>query len=166
MLEESRETAMPELAISPEKVAFIIEKAREYDVKEASADPDSGSNATDDDMIDVLEDNGQDPVVRELTSFIRALNEDEQIDLIALMWLGRGDASSDEWDDLRARAVEARSEYNHPRSETARYLLGEPMLGDFLADGLDEFGVDWDEERTSADSSSPSERDEDEGSKG
>jgi hypothetical protein len=157
---------MPELAISPEKVAFIIEKAREYDVKEAASDPDSGSNATDDDMIDVLEDDGQDPVVRELTSFIRALNEDEQIDLVALMWLGRGDAGIDEWDDLRARAVEVRSEYTHPRSETARYLLGEPMLPDFLADGLDEFGVDWDEERTTPNSSSPSERDEDESSKG
>ena len=53
---------MPELAISPEKVAFIIEKAREFDVKEAESDPDSGSNPTDDDMIDVLEDDGNDPV--------------------------------------------------------------------------------------------------------
>ena len=36
---------MPELAISAEKVAFIIEKAREFDVKEGSSDPDFGSNA-------------------------------------------------------------------------------------------------------------------------
>ncbi len=156
---------MPELTISPEKVAFLIEKAREFDVKEAGSDPDSGSNAVDDDMLDVLEDNGQDPVVRELSGFIRALNEDEQIDLVALMWLGRGDGSIEEWDDLRARAVEARGEYRNPRSETVRYLLGEPMLGDFLADGLDEFGLEWDEERTSADSSSPSERDQDEPTK-
>ena len=58
---------MPELTISAEKVAFLIEKAREFDVKEAASDPDSGSNAADDDMIDVLEDNGKDPVVREIT---------------------------------------------------------------------------------------------------
>ena len=82
---------MPELSISPEKLAFIIEKAREFDVKQGSSDPDSGSNAADDDMIDVLEDNGRDPVVRELSGFIRALNEDEQVDLVALMRLGRGD---------------------------------------------------------------------------
>jgi hypothetical protein len=93
---------MPELAISPEKVAFIIEKAREFDVKEAESDPDSGSNPTDDDMIDVLEDDGNDPVGRELAGFIRALNEDEQTDLVALMWLGRGDGGLEEWDDLRA----------------------------------------------------------------
>jgi|SRR6185312_2512039 hypothetical protein len=165
MLKEREEGVMPELTISPEKVTFVIEKAREFDVKEGDSDPDSGSNAADDDMVDVLEDNGDDPVVRELSSFIGALNEDEQIDLVALMWLGRGDGTIDEWEDLRARAVEARGEYRQPRRETVNYLLGEPMLGDFLADGLDEFGVEWDEEQTSADSSSPSERDQDESEK-
>ena len=72
---------MPELTISPEKVGFLIEKAREFDAKDVPADPDSGSNGADDGMIDVLEDNGADPVVREITGFIDALTEDEQIDL-------------------------------------------------------------------------------------
>ena len=152
---------MAELTISPEKVAFLIEKAREFDVKEGDSDPDSGSNPTDDDDVDVLADTGADPVVTELSSFIRALNEDEQIDLVALMWLGRGDAGIEEWDELRGRAVEARGEYRNPRAETVRYLLGEPMLGDFLADGLDAFGVSWTDERLTPDSSSPSERDQD-----
>ena len=149
---------MPELSISPEKLAFIIEKAREFDVKEGSSDLDSGSNAADDGMIDVLEDNGRDPVVRELSGFIRALNEDEQVDLVALMWLGRGDGGIEDWDELRASAMEARGEYDNPRRETTQYLLGEPMLGDLLADGLEEFGVDWTDERITPDSSSESER--------
>jgi hypothetical protein len=157
---------MSELSISPEKVAFIIEKAREFDVKEAASDPDSGSNPADDDEIDVLEDNGSDPVTGELGSFIRALNEDEQIDLVALMWLGRGDGAIEEWDDLRARATEARSEYRNPRRETVQYLLGEPMLGDLLADGLEAFDVNRADERTTPDASSPSERDEDESTRG
>lgn len=156
---------MPELAISAEKVAFIIEKAREFDVKEAASDPDSGSNPSDDDAVDVLADDGADPVGNELGSFMIALNEDEQIDLVALTWLGRGDGTIDDWDDLRARAVEARAEYRSPRRETVHYLLGEPMLGDLLADGLDEFGIDWTDERLTADSSDPSERDEDEATK-
>jgi Protein of unknown function (DUF3775) len=156
---------MPELAISVEKVAFLIEKAREYDVKEADSDPDSGSNPTDDDAIDVLEDNGSDAVAQELASFIAALNEDEQIDLVALMWLGRGEGGPEDWDDLRTRAIEARAEYRNPRRETAHYLLGEPMLGDLLADGLDVFGVDWTDERPTPDSSGFSERDEDEPTK-
>jgi hypothetical protein len=147
---------MPELAISPEKLAFIIEKAREFDVKEAVSDPDSGSNGVDDDMIDVLEDNGRDPVVRELTSFINAMTEDEQIDLVALMRLGRGDGTIEDWNELRREGAEGRN------GGTANYLLGEPMLGDLLADGLDQFGLTWTDELTSGDSSSPSERDEDE----
>ncbi|WFU72038.1 DUF3775 domain-containing protein [Bradyrhizobium sp. CB2312] len=156
---------MPELAISADKVAFIIEKAREFDVKEEDTDPDSGSNPSDDDAVDVLEDDGSDPVGSELGGFIVALNEDEQVDLVALTWLGRGDGTIDDWDDLRARAVEARGEYRKPRHETVQYLLGEPMLGDLLADGLDAFGIDWTDERLTADSSDPSERDEDEPTK-
>lgn len=139
---------MPDLSISEEKVTFLIEKAREFDAKEGDADPDSGSNPSDDDDIDVLEEGHGDPVEAELSSFIRAMNEDEQLDLVALMWLGRGDGSIEEWDDLRSRAVEARGEYTNPRTETARYLLGEPMLSDYLAEGLDAFGVSWSDERT------------------
>lgn len=139
---------MPELAISAEKVAFIIEKAREFDVKDAASDQESGSNAADDDEIDVLEDTNSDPVAAELAGFIQAMNEDEQLDLVTLMWIGRGDGGADEWDDLRARAAEARAEYKAPRREAVQYLLGEPMLGDFLADGMDELGIDWSDDRT------------------
>ncbi len=135
---------MPELSISSDQVAFLIEKARQFDVKDIAADPDSGSNGADDDMIDVLEDNGGDPVQKEIYGFIAALTEDEQIDLVALMRLGRGDGTIEEWDDLRKEAAEGRN------GHTARYLLGEPLLGDLLAEGLDAFGIDWTDERTSA----------------
>jgi len=133
---------MPELAISAEKVGFLIEKAREFDVKDAASDLNAGSNGSDDDMIDVLEDDGHDPVVREITGFIDALTEEEQIDLVALVRLGRGDGTIEEWDDLRREAAEGRN------GRTARYLLGEPLLSDFLAEGLDEFGLSWTDERT------------------
>jgi hypothetical protein len=132
---------MPELTISPEKVAFLIEKAREFDVKELDSDPDSGSNGADDGMVDVLEDNGRDPVMHELTGFINALTEDEQVDLVALMRLGRGDGTIEEWMDLRREAADGRN------GRTASYLLGEPMLGDLLAEGLDAFGLSWSDER-------------------
>jgi hypothetical protein len=93
-------------------------------------------------MIDVLEDNGADPVVREITGFINALTEDEQIDLVALMRLGRGDGSIEEWNELRREAADGRN------GRTASYLLGEPMLGDLLAEGIDAFGISWSDERT------------------
>jgi hypothetical protein len=140
---EARERVMPELVISREKVSFLIEKAREFDVKDLPADEDSGSNPTDDNEIDVLEDSSDDPVASEMASLVRALNEDEQIDLVALMWLGRGDGTIEQWDDLRRQAAERRREYRNPRWETVRYLLGEPLLGDLLAEGLDQFGISW-----------------------
>ncbi len=135
---------MPELTISSDQVAFLIEKARQFDAKDIAADPDSGSNGADDEMIDVLEDSGGDPVQKEIYGFIAALTEDEQIDLVALMRLGRGDGTIEDWDDLRKEAAEGRN------GHTARYLLGEPLLGDLLAEGLDAFGIDWTDERTSA----------------
>ena len=125
----------PSLSISPEKVCFFILKAREFDVKDAVADPDSGSNASDDAMIAVLEDHADDPTQQELRSFIDALTEDEQVDLVALTWLGRGDGTIDEWDELRAEAARLHN------NRTAAYLMGKPMLGDHLEEGLSQFGL-------------------------
>jgi len=125
---------LPTLSISTEKVCLIVLKGRQFDVKDVVADPDSGSNPTDDGMVDVLEDDPDDPVYGELVAFIGGLTEDERIDLVALAWLGRGDGTIEEWDGLRA---EAAREHNR---RTARYLLGLPLLPNYLEDGLSQFG--------------------------
>jgi len=125
---------LPTLSISPEKAFFIAAKARQFDVKDGLTDPGSGSNASDDGMRSVLEDRTDDPVRAELTSFIHDLNEDEQIDLVALTWLGRGDGDIENWDEIRAEAARAHN------TRTARYLLGMPMLADHLEEALSKFG--------------------------
>jgi predicted protein tyrosine phosphatase len=118
------------LDINPEKVRQVITEARMFDVKEADSDPDSGSNASDDGMADILEDMEDDATLQELTEFIRSMDEDEQISLVALAWIGRGtyDAA-----DLEQAMAEARRAHN---SRTAEYLVGLPRLGDYLEDGL------------------------------
>jgi hypothetical protein len=58
--------AVRELSVSSEKLCFIIEKAREFDVKDVVTDPDDASNPTDDANLAVLEDHKDDPVVKEL----------------------------------------------------------------------------------------------------
>jgi len=142
MLRRSAQTAIetddiPPLSIPLEKVCWIIIKSREFDVKDVSSDPDSGSNASDDKMISVLEDTADDPVEEELRSFISSLTEDEQIDLVALVWLGRDDNAIDDWSTIRAEAARAhRSSENH----TADYLMGEPLVSDFLEEALSMFG--------------------------
>jgi Protein of unknown function (DUF3775) len=125
---------MPTLRISTEKVCYVVVKAREFDVKVAPEWLDDGSNPVDDGMTRVLEDYRDDPTLVELRSYLRAMNEDELEDLIALTLLGRGDYSIDEWEDLMSEAAELRAD--HP----VRYLIGIPLLGDYLEDGLNEFG--------------------------
>lgn len=123
-----------DLAVSPEKVCFIIIKAREFDAKEDVVEPDPGSNPADDKNVEVLEDHDDDPAVEEITSLIDSLSEDEQIDLVALAWLGRDDHSAADWPTVREQAADAHNE------RTAEYLLGLPNLGDLLEEGLSMLG--------------------------
>lgn len=131
--------ASPALTISSEKVCFIIVKAREFDAKDPSSEPDPGSNPSDDRGIAVLEEHGDDPVEQELASFIGALSQDEQIDLVGLAWLGRDGAGRDDWRETRREAARAHNE------RTASYLLGMPMLADFLEEGLSMLGLSCEE---------------------
>src|SRR6266508_4237376 len=127
------------LTISPEKVCFIIIKAREFDAKDEVTEPDPGSNPSDDKDAAVLEDHEDDPVVEELTSLINCLSEDEQIDLVALAWLGRDDYTASDWPAVREEASRAHNE------RTADYLLGTPLVGDFLEEGLSMLGYSCEE---------------------
>jgi Protein of unknown function (DUF3775) len=121
-----------ELTVSLETVFFIIVKAREFDEQVPSTDPDSGSNPSDDREIDVIEEDADNVVEQELKAALGALNIDEQLDLIALMWLGRGDFASfaqarEEAEDMRDKHIPS-------------YLMGTPKLGDFLEEGLSQLG--------------------------
>lgn len=128
-------TNPPALAIAIDMVCHLIVKAREFDAQDVETDPDSGSNAADDGGVSILEAHGDDPTRAELVAFIEALDDDEQVELVALLWLGRGDGELEDWEDLRRQAREARNE------RTSAYLLGQPLLADHLADGLSAFGL-------------------------
>ena len=121
-------------SLSTEKVCYIIVKAREFDVKVDPVAPDPGSNPADDDELDVLEDFAADPTFDELTSAIRGLNRDEQVELVALAWTGRGDFTAEQWAEAVSGALDAHN--NH----TAEYLTGMPLLGDYLEEGLSALG--------------------------
>ncbi len=75
-----------------------------------------------------------DPVFNDLKNIIDGLPNDYQAELIAIAWLGRGDSSKDDWDELIELARERISDH------TADYLLNMPMLAEYLQEGLEEFG--------------------------
>ena len=122
------------LTTSLETLAYIIIKAREYDAEVAPVDPDSGSNPTDDSARAVLEATTQNPTYQELVAAINSLSEPQRVELLALTWLGRGDYTKQEW---REAVKEARR--IHDKKETD-YLLGTPLLADYLEEGLSQLG--------------------------
>ena len=78
-------------------------------------------------MLSVLEDHKDDPVVQEIRAAIFGMSEDEQVDLVALAWLGRGDGTIEDWAELRAEADRAhnkRTAILFPRHAHARRLSG------------------------------------------
>ncbi len=118
-----------------ETLAYIILKARAFDALVASDDPTDASAATDDRFVDALEDESDNPVGRELRAAISALDTDSRAALVALTWVGRGDYEAGEW----AEAVSVARERGE--ASTSRYLMGIPLLGDYLADGADALGI-------------------------
>ncbi len=121
-------------SIDLKKVCRIAVKARQFDAKEGLVEENYGGDEIDEGFRGVLADTSDDPVYNELRSFIRELDVDDQCDLVALTWLGRGDFERDEWDQALQLA---RQEHNQ---RTAEYLLGTPLLADYLAEGLAKFG--------------------------
>ena len=87
----------------------------------------------------MLEDHSDDPVVEELTSLINSMSVDEQVDLVALAWLGRDDYTADDWPPVREEAARAHNK------NTVSYLLGMPLLGDYLEEGLTLLGYSCEE---------------------
>ena len=137
---QSDQTPDIELSLSTEQVCFLIVKARQFAVKDLPTIADPASNATDDRMAGVLEARAGDPVAEEIRSFVDALDEDQQIDLVGLAWIGRGDYAIGEWAEARQQAAAAHNE------RTADYLLGLPLLAEFLEDALSEAGRSCEDE--------------------
>lgn len=71
----------------------------------------------------------------ELRAFIDRMSEDEQAELVGLMWVGRGAYEAEELDEAIATA---RAEATTP---TADYLIGTPHLADHLESGLEALNV-------------------------
>jgi len=119
------------LEISPKKVAEVIVLSRVLEAKVGRWD--SPGDSSDSDTI--LEMRRDDPAEIQLREFIDDMNVDEQTSLVAVAWVGRGTYEPEEL----AEAIQtARDEAIH---STADYLIGMPLLPDYLEDGLDRLGI-------------------------
>jgi hypothetical protein len=129
---------VPELRISTDKVCDIIEAAREVAGKVPSTAGDRTTIADDSKLATIEEPEGigedEDGRRREMVEFIAGLNVEEQTDLLALIWVGRGDYDLSEWEAALAEA-EARIAARDPD-----YMIGDSALPQYLGDGLEAFG--------------------------
>jgi hypothetical protein len=124
------------VSISPDALSFIIEKAREFDAESPPVDPGSGSSPADDAVIDILEDTSDNPTREELAGALNSLDLDQRVELLAMMFVGRGDYDAKEWKEALA---EARDTIDTRLTE---YLLETPLLGDYLANAANDLGVE------------------------
>jgi hypothetical protein len=127
---------VPDLTLTPDYISRLIVKVRAVQGREGTVDIDSGSNPTDDNMVDMLQENPGDLSREELRQEIRGLGELSQAELVALLWTGRGDVEPEEWEATVRQAAERRE------MPTERYLLMQPLLAEYWAEGLEKLGIE------------------------
>ncbi len=129
------------LDINPEIVCTIIQKAREFQAQEGVTFPTEFSTqpSDDSDWLQTLASHRDDLTYREVQKAINGLEPDQQVTLVALMYVGRGDYSIEEWE---AALQEARDGWTH---HTAEYLLSRPLIADYLEEALSLFGYSCEE---------------------
>ena len=127
---------MAELSIDPDYLRHLVVKVRSFMAKEEIDIPDDGSNPIDDEVpLGALQEEEDDLSREEVVEEIQGLTARQRAELVALMWLGRGDGEPDEWPDLVARAVERRE------VPTENYLLDHPQLAEHWLDGMERLGL-------------------------
>lgn len=118
------------LHIALETLCIIIAKAREFQAKEEVVIPDNPGSPSEDWALQVLADHSGDYSLRDLCETIGAMNQRQRAELIALMWVGRGDYGIEDWE---AAVDDAIGDYS---VRAAGYLLAHPMVSDDLEEGL------------------------------
>ncbi len=118
------------LEMNPEIICRIINKAREFHAKEGVVIPEDPLGHADENALQILEDYGDDLTYQEVKTAIDDLDQEQQSELVALMWLGRGDYEINEWESA---LQDASDNWNN---RTAEYLLSTPLLSDYLTEGL------------------------------
>lgn len=118
------------LNINSDTVCRLITLAREFHAQEEVVIPEEPGNPSGDWAQQILASHEDDSSFREFRSIVLDMEPEHQFQLVALMWVGRGDFDLEEWEDAVIYAKECAS------VNTANYLIAHPMLADYLIDGL------------------------------
>jgi hypothetical protein len=132
-----------DLTIDPEVAYRIAELSRSWQgeglmplVDDEVIDDDPGDDPIPD--VDALADEAENPhedvLDDELEGLIRGLNVDAKHDLLALIWVGRGDFDASDWSAARRAAREAEP------IDLAEYLEQQDAGSDYITEALEAMG--------------------------
>ncbi len=130
---------MAALPFNDSRIEDLVLRFNAVMAKEGTNISDLGGNATDDEVTATLQETEGDLSRNEITQEIESMNDEQQDALVALFWIGRGDAEPAAWEQTKALARQQHE------GLVSRYLLGKPMVGEYLTEGLEkmlEYGVD------------------------
>jgi hypothetical protein len=128
------------LNVNGESVCRLIELSRAFQAQESDAFQDDVSDPIDEyAAIQRLAAHEDDVSLAEFRTVIEDLEPDQQTEVVALLWLGRGDFQEAEWEDAKRLA------WDEWTPNTADYLIGHPMLPEYLTAGLAVFGQQCDQ---------------------
>lgn len=128
------------LEIDREILCYVAAKAREFQAKEGVVIPDDSPEGSGDDWaMQVLANHQDDMTLQEIYGLIADLGERSRAELVAMLWLGRGDYEAAEFETAVDDAIGDFS------VNAAAYLLSHPMVSDYLADGLIALGMSCEE---------------------
>lgn len=127
-------------SINPDIVCDLITRAKEFQAKEApNSDEEIPNSEYEYDWSTILEDRDDDMTYIEVEKTIEDLEPDQKVDLLALMYIGRGDFESTDWSGAHKEAK------NNIRPHLAKYLLAHPQIASFLEKGLEILGYSCNE---------------------
>lgn len=126
------------LELNTETVCRLIQLAREFHAQEEVVIPETRGNPSGDWAAQTLARHVDDLTFQEFRSIINDMEPEQQVQVVALLWIGRGDFSKEEWEEVMDQA---RDDWT---PETAEYLIVHPLLADYLMEGLDLFGYGCD----------------------
>lgn len=122
------------LEVNTETLCRLIDLAEEFHAHQ-NVDITEEPETIDDWAAEPLEPHEENSFLIEFRSVMDGLNPDEQQQIVALLWLGRGDYELDEWDEALEYAAEAWT------PTTADYLIAHPLIADHLSTGMEAFGL-------------------------
>lgn len=126
-----------ELTIEPGFLSRLVFKMRAVSLGDEDIPRDARDNAGNGGHhITLAEEIGTEGTRGELVEEIDGMDPEHQQELVALMWVGRGDFEADDWHEALAMAGERAD------TPTARYLLSHPLCADEIVSGLEALGHD------------------------